>query len=78
MRAKLLSHDPSLVEGFRLGGIEGKAVRNKKESLDSFNSLVKEEGLALIILTSQCYKTIESEVEEYRKESSTPLIVVIN
>lgn len=78
MRAKIISQDSSLIEGFRLGGIEGDLVNNKKETLYSFNKIVKEEGIALVIMTKKSYKTIEERVEEFRKESSLPLIVVID
>ena len=67
MKAKIITNDISLLLGFRLGGIE-----------ENFQKLAKEKDLALIIFSKFCYEKIKKEVEDYRVDNATPLVVVLD
>lgn len=55
MKAKLISNDPSLNLMFRLGGIEIEQVDRIEESLDKFKTSVKDDNLAVLILSRTIY-----------------------
>ena len=78
MKAKLISNDPSLNLMFRLGGIEIEQVDRIEESLDKFKASVKDDNLAVLILSKTIYNHISSDVDYYRENQSEPLIVVID
>ena len=78
MKAKLISKDPSLNLMFRLGAIETEQVDTINNSLKIFLKSIRDEYLAVLILSRSVYEDISTEVDEYRKNSSKPLIVVID
>lgn len=78
MKAKLISNDPSLNLMFRLGGIEIEQVDRIEESLDKFKTSVKDDNLAVLILSRTIYNHISNDVDYYRENQSEPLIVVID
>lgn len=78
MKAKLISNDPSLNLMFRLGGIEIEQVDRIDESLDMFKTSVKDDNLAVLILSRTIYNHISKDVDYYRENKSEPLIVVID
>ncbi len=78
MKAKLISNDPSLNLMFRLGGIEIEQVDRIEESLDKFKTSVKDDNLAVLILSRTIYNHISKDVDYYRENQSEPLIVVID
>lgn len=78
MKAKLISNDPSLNLMFRLGGIEIEQVDRIDESLDMFKTSVKDDNLAVLILSRTIYNHISKDVDYYRENQSEPLIVVID
>ena len=78
MKAKLISKDPSLSLMFRIGAIETEQVDTINNSLKIFQKSIRDEYLAVLILSRSVYEDISTEVDEYRKNSSKPLIVVID
>lgn len=78
MKAKLISNDPSLNLMFRLGAIETEQVEDLSYSLEIFDKSVKDNELAVLILSKQVYNSISTRVENYRENESKPLIVVID
>ena len=63
MKAKLISNDPSLNLMFRLGGIEIEQVDRIEESLDKFKTSVKDDNLAVLILSRTMYNHISKDVD---------------
>ena len=78
MKAKLISNDPSLNLMFRLGGIEIEQVDRIEASLDKFKASLKDDNLAVLILSRTIYNHISKDVDYYRENQSEPLIVVID
>ena len=78
MKAKILTNDPSLIVMFRLGSIEGRLVNNPEEMDQEFRASIKDEDLAVLILTTTTKSWIEKEVRAHRESESIPLIVVID
>ena len=78
MKARILTNDPSLIVMFRLGSIEGIQTSNYDEAKDKFYESIKEDDLAVLILTKTVESWLTKEVKEYRESESIPLIVVID
>lgn len=78
MKAKILTNDPSLIVMFRLGSIEGNLVTDPDEAENTFKSSIKEDDLAVLILTTTINSWIEQEVKAHRESENAPLIVVID
>ncbi|MDD7766108.1 MULTISPECIES: V-type ATP synthase subunit F [Anaerococcus] len=78
MKAKVITNDLSFLLGFRLGGIDGLILENEEEISYNFKKITKEKDLALIIFSKYCYEKIKDEVENYRVENATPLVVVLD
>lgn len=78
MKAKILTNDPSLIVMFRLGSIEGNLVTNSDEAENTFKASLREDDLAVLILTTTINTWIEEEVKAHRESENAPLIVVID
>lgn len=78
MKAKILTNDPSLIVMFRLGSIEGNLVTNPDEAENTFKASLREDDLAVLILTTTINTWIEEEVKTHRESENAPLIVVID
>ncbi|MFO3716335.1 MULTISPECIES: V-type ATP synthase subunit F [Anaerococcus] len=78
MKAKILTNDPSLIVMFRLGSIEGNLVTNPDEAENTFKASLREDDLAVLILTTTINTWIEEEVKAHRESENAPLIVVID
>lgn len=78
MKAKILTNDPSLIVMFRLGSIEGNLVTDPDEAENTFKASIKEDDLAVLILTKTINSWIEQEVKAHRESENAPLIVVID
>lgn len=78
MKAKILTNDPSLIVMFRLGSIEGTLVNNSSDMSLEFKEAIKDDNLAVLILTTTTKAWIEKEVRAHRESESVPLIVVID
>lgn len=78
MKAKIITDNSSLLLGFRLGGIVGDLITDMEKVSTDFKEISKQEDLALIIISKNCYMKIEDDVEAFRQQNSTPLVVVLD
>lgn len=78
MKARILTDDPSLIVMFRLGSIEGIQTSTYEEAKDKFYDSIKEDDLAVLILTKTVESWLRKEVKEHKESESIPLIVVID
>ena len=78
MKARILTNNPSLIVMFRLGSIEGIHTSNYDEAKEKFYELIKENDLAVLILTKTVERWLIKEVKEHKESESIPLIVVID
>lgn len=63
------------VRGFQLIGVPGCEVASSSEALDILNRIIKENYTLIIISSSVAQQMIE-EINELRKETTIPIIVV--
>ena len=63
---------------FRLGAIETEQVDDLSKTHEIFKKSVRDENLAVLILSRPVYNHIAGFVDEYRENASKPLIVVID
>ena len=75
-----------LVLGFRMTGVEGKAVSNKIEALEAFNyvtgqsekvSLGASERPKVLIITEDVADMLSKEILDWQMKAASPLIVEI-
>lgn len=78
MKAKILTNDPSLIVMFRLGSIEGSLVKDTDDAKNKFLESIKEEDLAVLIITKTVAGFIGEELKAHREDESIPLTVVID
>lgn len=78
MKARILTNDPSLIVMFRLGSIEGIQTSSYDEAKEKFYESIKENDLAVLILTKTVERWLIKEVKEHKESESIPLIVVID
>lgn len=78
MKAKLIANDSKLLTMFRLGGIEGSEVHDKDAARTLFNEALKQDDLAVLILTTTVNAYLDQELKEHRSTGATPLVVVID
>ena len=77
MKAKILTDSNTLLTMFRLGAIEGELV-NPSNFEKTFDNSVIDKNLAILIVTKSVYKENDSKIDNFRKENSMPLIVIID
>lgn len=77
MKAKILTDSNSLLTMFRLGAIEGELISNSNFE-KTFNKSVDDQNLAILIITKSVYKKNNIKIDNFRKENSKPLIVIID
>lgn len=78
MKAKIITDNPSLLLGFRLGGISGELISDKENISENFKRITRDQEVALIIFTKSCYDYVKEEIENFRLQFSRPLIVVLD
>ena len=74
-----------LVLGFRLAGVNGKAVSNRNEASEAFKKLTgqgssvisSEERPTILILTEDVSDMLQDEVRSWQRSGKVPLIVEI-
>jgi len=69
--------DEDTVRGFRLAGVEGRAVADPKQATEALDEAFKRSDVGIVILTDAVAAGIRSHVDGYRGGSARPLIVEI-
>jgi V/A-type H+-transporting ATPase subunit F len=69
--------DEDTVRGFRLAGVEGRAVAEPKQAAEALDEVFRRMGVGIVILTDVVAAGIRSQVDAYRAGSACPLIVEI-
>jgi vacuolar-type H+-ATPase subunit F/Vma7 len=69
--------DETTVRGFRLAGIEGRAVRTPDQAATALADAAAHSEVGLVILTGRFSHAIRRQVDAIRGEHDRPLIVEI-
>nr|WP_072537325.1 V-type ATP synthase subunit F [Anaerococcus mediterraneensis] len=77
MKAKILTDSNSLLTMFRLGAIEGELISDNNFE-NTFDKSVNDESMAILIITKSVYMRNNIKIDDFRKENSEPLIVIID
>ena len=77
MKAKILTDSNSLLTMFRLGAIEGELISDNNFE-NTFDKSVNDQSLAILIITKSVYMRNNIKIDDFRKENSEPLIVIID
>jgi len=69
--------DEDTARGFRLAGVEGRAVAGAAEAAAALAETAAREDCGVIIISAAAAKLIRAKVDEIRLERGRPLIVEI-
>lgn len=77
MKAKILTDSNNLLTMFRLGAIEASLV-DENNFEEEFRNSYKDENLAILIITRSVYDKNNNRIDNYRRDYTMPLIVIID
>lgn len=77
MRCFVLSDNTDTLMGMRLAGIEGKLVHEREETLAALGSLMRNEEIAVVMLTEKLAALCDAELTSLKERIAKPLLVVI-
>ncbi len=77
MRMYLLSDNVDTLMGMRMSGIDGVVLHQEQEVRDKLNSLLKEDDIAVILITSTLVNLIRETVYDLKLNRKQPLIIEI-
>ncbi len=69
--------DEDTVLGFRLVGLEGRAVKSAAEAREAFAVATATQDVGIILMTERAARLIREEVEDYIYNSDFPLVLEI-
>ena len=69
--------DEDTVRGFRLAGVEGRAVTSATEAAEALNSAAARAEHGIVILTQPVAAWLRPQVDAFRLERDCPLLVEI-
>lgn len=69
--------DKDLVLGFRLVGIKGISVSNKKEAFEALRRIINEGNAKIVFISEDLSVQIQDELNAIRSRNNGPLIVEI-
>ena len=70
--------DEDSVRGFRLAGIDGRAVSSDEEAEAALQWAVQQTGIGVVIITDVVATAIRSQVDTIRLEREQPLVVEVS
>ena len=77
MRMYLLSDNVDTLIGMRMSGIDGVVLHEEQELRDKLNSLLEEDDIAIILMTSTLVNLIRDTVYDLKLNRKQPLIIEI-
>ncbi len=77
MKCFLISDNVDTQMGMRLAGVEGVVVHEKDEILAALDTAVKNDSIAVILMTKKLTDLCKSEINELKLSLKKPLIVEI-
>ena len=77
MKFFLISDNTDTQMGLRLAGIDGVVTHTKEEVLKELNIAIKDDTIAIVLMTTLAVDTAPVEIAELKLKLSKPLIVEI-
>ena len=77
MRMYLLSDNVDTLMGMRMSGVDGTVVHEEQALRDKLDSLLKEDDIAVILMTSTLVNLIRDTVYDLKIHCKQPLIIEI-
>jgi V/A-type H+-transporting ATPase subunit F len=77
MKFFLISDNIDTLIGMRLVGIEGKVVHTRKEFLEILQEKMKDESIAIILVTTKLVELCPDIISEIKLKQQKPLITEI-
>ena len=77
MRMYLLSDNVDTLTGMRMSGVDGVVLHEEQELRDKLSELLKDEDIAVIMITSKLVNLISETIYDLKLRRSKPLIIEI-
>lgn len=77
MRMYLLSDNVDTLTGMRMSGVDGVVLHEEQELRDKLKTLLDDEGIAVIMITSTLVNLISETIYDLKLRRSKPLIIEI-
>lgn len=77
MRMYLLSDNVDTLMGMRMSGVDGVVLHEEQELREKLDSLLKEDDIAVILITSTLVKLIRETIYDLKLNLRQPLIIEI-
>lgn len=77
MRMYLLSDNVDTLTGMRMSGVDGVVLHEEQELRDKLKTLLDDEDIAVIMITSTLVNMISETIYDLKLKSSKPLIIEI-
>ena len=77
MRMYLLSDNVDTLMGMRMSGVDGVVLHEEHELREKLDSLLKEDDIAVILITSTLVKLIRETIYDLKLNLRQPLIIEI-
>lgn len=77
MRMYLLSDNVDTLMGMRMSGVDGVVLHEEALLRDKLSELMKDDGIAVILITEKLISMIRDTVNELKLSRSRPLIIEI-
>lgn len=77
MRMYLLSDNDDTLMGMRMSGVDGVVLHQEDEVREKLNELMKEDDIAVILMTSTLLNPIRETVYDLKLKCTKPLIIEI-
>ena len=69
--------DEDTVRGFRLAGVEGRAVTGPAQAAEALAAAATGAGVAVVLITQELAADMRAQVDAFRLERDRPLVVEI-
>ncbi len=77
MKFFLISDNIDTLIGLRLSGVVGVVAHEREEILNSFDKVLKDESIGVLLLTELVSEKISQEIVNHKLSGKLPLIFVI-
>ena len=77
MKMYCISSDIDTKVGLRLTGIEGIVAKEKQESDEKIEEVLKDENIGILIVTKQIYEMSKQKLDYIYENRKMPLLVIM-
>lgn len=77
MKMYLLSDNIDTLAGMRLSGVKGEVVHSENHAKKALEEIMQNKEIAILLITKEVKDLVEKEINYYKLNLKTPLIIEI-